>query len=80
VLASSPAAAAGIEPGDVILRYDDVPVFAPYELKEATSDGRAGSTVAVDVWRQGERERVYLPRGPLGVQLLPTRRPPSESP
>lgn len=69
VLESSPAAQAGLEPGDLVLRYDDRRVFNARELQQATAQGRAGGSVAVDLVRGGAVVRVYLPRGPLGVRL-----------
>jgi hypothetical protein len=47
------------------------------ELKQATTEGRAGERVAVDVWRDGARVRLWLPRGPLGIRMRQTRSPPS---
>jgi len=80
VLQSSPAAAAGIESGDVILRYDDAAILAPNELTSATSQGKPGSSVAVDVMRNGTQQRFYLPRGPLGVRIVGVRRFPAAAP
>jgi hypothetical protein len=80
VLQSSPAAAAGIESGDVLLRYDDRAIFQPGDLISATAEGAPESTVAVDIERDGEVMRVYLPRGPLGVQIQPARRFPADGP
>ena len=34
-------------------------------------------TARVDVSRQGDEVRVYIPRGPVGARLEPVRRPPS---
>ncbi len=76
VLDSSPAARAGLEPGDLVLRYDDQRVFNGPELQRATSQGRPGSSVPVDVLRSGDVVRVYVPRGPLGVRLGPARHVP----
>lgn len=76
VLTGSPAVAAGLQSGDVVVRYDDQRIFDGRELQQATRAGEAGELVAVDVDRDGQELRFYLPRGPLGVQLRPTRRPP----
>jgi hypothetical protein len=71
VLASSAADSAGLLPGDLIVRYDDRPVFSAGELGSATHAGQAGAPVAVELQRGGETLRVFLPRGPLGVKLEP---------
>jgi S1-C subfamily serine protease len=80
ILQNSPAAAAGIEPGDVLLRYDDQAIFEPRHLLTATTQGAAGSTVAVDLMRNGQSLRVYVRRGPLGARIHSVRRFPSEGP
>jgi len=80
VLADSPATRAGIEPGDLILRYDDVPVLSPPELNRITAQGEPGATVAVDVQRDGNVQRVYVRRGPLGAKVRWVRRAPLAEP
>jgi S1-C subfamily serine protease len=69
VLRASPAMEAGILPGDVLVRYDGRRIFNRFELKLATTEGKAGSTVALDLERAGELVRIYAPRGPLGVTM-----------
>ncbi len=76
VLRASPAMEAGILPGDVLVRYDGRRIFNRFELKLATTEGKAGSTVAVDLVRAGEPLRIYAPRGPLGVTMQAEVRPP----
>lgn len=73
VMQGSVSQDAGIEKGDVFLRYDDRRVFDVPGLQQATTTGQAGETVAVDVLREGEEYRFYVPRGPLGLGLGPTR-------
>ena len=73
VLQNSPAAAAGIEPGDILDRYDGRKIFTSPELISATRQGAPGSTVPVDLVRNGEPLRVYVPQGPLGVRIRATR-------
>ena len=77
MLGDSPAQSAGLLPGDVVLRYDGKPIFSGRELQKHTAGGRAGASTAVDVDRKGEELRFYVPRGPLGVRLRPTRSPPA---
>jgi hypothetical protein len=69
VLRASPAMDAGILPGDALVGYDGRRIFNLFELKRATTEGKAGSTVAIDVVRAGAPLRIYAPRGPLGVTL-----------
>jgi hypothetical protein len=76
VLGDSAASEVGLEAGDVFLAYDGERVFEPGSLQRGTSGGVLGETVAVDVLRDGERIRLYPPRGPLGVALRVDRREP----
>ncbi|MBT8433744.1 MAG: PDZ domain-containing protein [Gammaproteobacteria bacterium] len=69
VLESAPAAAAGIEPGDHIIRYDNQRIYNWFELREATSTGEIGEAIAVEVERDGDIIELYLARGPLGIRM-----------
>jgi hypothetical protein len=69
VMQGSPAEDVGILAGDVIVTYDGVPIFDPNSIRDATTEGDLGETVAVDVQRDGESERFFVDRGPLGVGL-----------
>jgi hypothetical protein len=76
VLRGSSASRAGIQSGDIILRYDDVRIFDPGALLRASSAGELGERVAVTVDRNGLRQTVYIERGPLGVILQHRHGPP----
>jgi hypothetical protein len=76
LLEDSPARRAGLEVGDEILSYADRRVFRGMELKAATTQGRAGERVALEVLRNGSRVRVWVPRGPLGIRMQQANRPP----
>ena len=80
VLQNSPAAAAGIQAGDVLLQYGDRPIYDIRDLLAETASGELGETAAVDVERDGERLRLYVERGPLGARIQPLRRPPFAGP
>jgi hypothetical protein len=77
VMEGSAAADAGLAPGDVIYSYADRRIFSGGELRDETTAGSAGETTPVDVVRDGESLRVYVPRGPLGVILEPSSQEPS---
>ncbi|NND61016.1 MAG: PDZ domain-containing protein, partial [Gammaproteobacteria bacterium] len=76
VLSGSPADQAGLQAGDQILSYDGQRVFNSGEIRRATTSGLAGQSVAVEVERDGQTQVLYLPRGPLGVQMGSTVTPP----
>jgi hypothetical protein len=69
VLGGSAAEEAGLRAGDVIVRYDGERIWKPGSLIQGTLGGRLNETVELEVERGGSRERVSLPRGPIGVRL-----------
>jgi serine protease Do len=50
----SPAAKAGLKPGDVVVRYGTDEVQSPRDLSRAVANTRAGSTQPMQVWREGQ--------------------------
>ena len=77
VLEGSAAAAAGIQAGDVLLRYDGERVYDTRTVQRTTRTGSAGETVAVEILRDGRRVQSYLPRGPIGVTMGAESAPPA---
>jgi serine protease Do len=57
---SGPAAAAGIEPGDVIVRYNDEAVEESDDLVEMVTRTAPDTTVPVEVVREGQRRTVRV--------------------
>jgi hypothetical protein len=76
VLQGSPALQAGFRAGDVVYSYDSQRIFDRSELLKATTEGKAGATVAIEVLRDGEGQIFYLPRGPIGISMGGTRSAP----
>ena len=73
VLANGPAQRAGIQIGDAILSYGGERIFEANSLVNATRDGTAGMSTAVEIERDGDTQLVYVPRGPLGINLRVAR-------
>lgn len=69
VMAGSAADEVGLEVGDVVLRYDEERIFGGHELQAATAADEPGETTPIEVSRDGEPLRFFVPRGPLGVGL-----------
>jgi C-terminal processing protease CtpA/Prc len=71
VLASSPAADAGIQAGDEIVAYDGKHVASLAELNALSLEGTPGLPIVVEVRRNGQSTQLVLPAGPLGVAVSP---------
>lgn len=69
VIPGSQAEKSGLMPGDVIERYDGRRLFAPGELRSATTQGMRDEFVAVQVRRGDGLIDTWLQRGPLGVRI-----------
>ena len=69
VFPSAQAGIAGIVSGDHIIRYDNQRIYNGFDLREATTGGNAGDTVALEVERDGKTIQFYLIRGPLGIRM-----------
>lgn len=69
VFPSAQAGIAGIVSGDHIIRYDNQRIYNGFDLREATTGGNAGDTVALEVERDGKTIQFYLVRGPLGIRM-----------
>jgi len=69
VMASSPAAIAGLQSGDQIVRYDGERVYSNRDLMTRTLGGEGTGNVVVEVLRDGAVMQVTLPRGPIGIEI-----------
>lgn len=76
VLEDSTADAAGMLPGDVILRYGERAVFKIEWLQAATAHGVPGTPVSVEVMRDGEVLYLEVERGALGTLIRNVQRVP----
>jgi hypothetical protein len=78
VLLDSPAALAGLQAGDLVLRYGDARIFAPGDLVDETHRGRPGEPIRLEIIRSGQRLLIEVARGPLGIRVGATRTDPDE--
>ena len=60
VMADSPAAAAGLKGGDVVVSYDGKPVDSPAILRNLVAQTPIGKSVKVEVLREKKRETVTI--------------------
>jgi serine protease Do len=69
-----PAQRAGIEAGDVILRFDGQDVSDAAELPRLVAGARPGSEVTIDLWRAGAARSVTAKVGRAPTEELPAVR------
>lgn len=79
VMLGSAAEQSGIHAGDVIVRYENEPLYSYRDLREATIQGERGEIIDLTVVRDGALITVSIPRGPLGVRLNSIRMNPDNS-
>jgi serine protease Do len=65
VTEKGPAEDAGIEPGDVILKFDGHPVAAMHDLPRMVADEPVGKEVDITVLRKGKEQTVKVKLGRL---------------
>src|SRR5690606_27679871 len=65
VTPGGPAEAAQIEPGDVILEFDNKKIDRMRGLPRIVAETQIGKEVEVDIWRRGERQTVKVTLGEL---------------
>jgi hypothetical protein len=76
VIQDSPAERAALEAGDVVLAYGGQRILRLHDLRNATFNAEVGESMALDVERDGEARRFYVPAGPLGIRLKAVKQVP----
>ena len=64
-----PADRAGLESGDVILKADGKPIVASGDLPALIGEASPGDEVALEVWRQGKREKITARLGDASAKV-----------
>jgi Tfp pilus assembly protein PilF len=65
----SNAAIAGLQPDDVLLKYGEVELQGPADLKPEPESDDAGRRIVLSVWRSGKTVELRIRPGNLGVLL-----------
>jgi hypothetical protein len=73
IMQNSTAEQYGLQANDRITEYDGQRVFTSQELNTLVSQGTAGTLVLVRVQRDEQQLDFYLPQGPIGIRLAPSR-------
>ena len=74
IMQNSSAEQYDLRTNDRIIEYDGQRVFTGQELNDlVTQGGDAGALVLVRVQRDEQQLDFYLPRGPIGIRLAPSR-------
>lgn len=60
VMEGTPAEAAGLRPGDVLLKINDTPVKSATEVQQQVEASRIGSTLTIEVNRSGEQKTIQV--------------------
>ena len=75
----SPAAAAGIKSGDVVMRFGEHAIESPKDLSRAVADTASGATVPVKVWRDGSEQTVEVKIAEMKEEVASAAQPGDES-
>ncbi len=79
VTAGGPAAEGGIEPGDVILKFDGKDVEEMRDLPRMVADTEVGKTVRVTVFRKGKTQTLKVAVGLLEEEITEAAATPPDS-
>ncbi len=81
VEAGSPAAKGGLEPGDIILKFDGKPIEKSVDLPRIVGNTKPGNRAVVSVWRRGKLQEVRVTVGQVEPEEVAAKtQPPSEKP
>ncbi len=73
IMQNSTADQYGLRANDRVIEYDGQRVFTSQELNALVTQGATGALVLVRVQRDEQQLDFYLPSGPIGIRLAPSR-------
>jgi serine protease Do len=69
----SPAAKAGLKPGDVVLAFNGQPIDEPNKLPRLVAATKPGTTATLKIWRDGKAEEVRFTAAELVAESKPVK-------
>ena len=69
---SGPSKEAGLEPGDVILKFNDIDIVKMQDLPRVVAESDVGSVATVEVWRKNKKIVIEVELGELPEQTYVT--------
>lgn len=69
VMSDGPAGKAGLEPGDVIVRYDDKPIDGPSNLRNFVAQTRVGKEVKIEIVRDKKSKTLSVKIGEMPAEV-----------
>tara|TARA_B100001769_G_C22079334_1_gene581449 strand:+ start:88 stop:1446 length:1359 start_codon:yes stop_codon:yes gene_type:complete len=68
-----PSKVAGLEPGDVILRFNESEIFKMSDLPRVVAESDVGSTAYLEVWRKNKKINIEVVLGELPGEIVTER-------
>jgi serine protease Do len=75
----SPAAAAGLKSGDVVMRFGERTIESPKDLSRVVAETASGATVPVQIWRDGSEHSVQVKIAEMKEEVASAAQPGDES-
>lgn len=69
VINESVAQSAGLQAGDIIIRYADETIYSMNDLRQATTKGTSGESILLEFMRDNQPYSTTIVRGPLGISM-----------
>jgi serine protease Do len=70
-----PAEKAGVEAGDIILKFDGKPVVSSSDLPRIVGSTKAGSKASIELWRKGATREITVVVGEMPEDRVASREP-----
>jgi hypothetical protein len=69
IINGSVAQSAGLQAGDIIIRYANETIYSMNDLRQATTKGTSGENILLEFMRDNQPYSTTIVRGPLGISM-----------